>query len=127
LPLFARIGQKGHKAGALDRPRYRVLAGGRASALPATDDLALSIRELFQQFHVFVIDIDWTGTLAVDEDRVFLLRVDLRLRAPFADFVDLKPSSHGIYLSGSNGFSNGKGKGDRALNLNFLVYPPIKL
>ena len=82
--LLAGVWQQGHEAGSLDGLRHGVLADGRASALAAADDLALPVGELFQQFHVLVIDVHRAGPLAVDKNRILLLRADLGLGAPLA-------------------------------------------
>ena len=79
--LVGDVRQQGHEAGALDCGAYGVLAGGRAAALPTTDDLALPADELRKQLKILVIDEHRARTLAVDEDRVFPLGADRCLTA----------------------------------------------
>ena len=92
--LLARVRQQGHEAGSLDGFRHGVLADGRATALAAADDLALPIGELLEQFHVLVVDVHRPWPLALDKNRILLLRANLRLRTPLANLVDLKSPYH---------------------------------
>ncbi len=65
--LLAGVRQQGHEAGSLDRLGHGVLADGRASALAAADDFALPVGELFQQFHVLVIDVHRPRPFSVEQ------------------------------------------------------------
>ncbi len=79
--LVGDVRQQSHEAGALDRGADGMLAGGRATALPTADDLALPADELRKQLKILVIDEHRARTLAVDEDRVFPLGADRGLTA----------------------------------------------
>ena len=92
--LLAGVGQQSHESGSLDCLRHGVLADGRAAALAPTDDLSLPVRKLLEQFHILVIDVHRMGPLAIDENRILLLRTNLRLRTPLAHLVDLKSPYH---------------------------------
>jgi hypothetical protein len=96
--LLAHVGNQRHEAGAFDRFGHRMLADGGASAFAAAQDFSLAIGKLFQQFHVFVIDIHGMRALTFDEDRILFLRFDLGFRPAFADFVDLQFSRHSMFL-----------------------------
>ncbi len=67
------------KRAALDCKRHRVLAGGSATAFAAADNFALAVGELVQQLQIFVVHEQRPGTLAVNEDWVFLLGAELGL------------------------------------------------
>ena len=69
--LFTHVGEESHESGAFDGGRDRVLARSGTTALATANDPALSIDHLLEQFHVLVIDIHGTRTMAIDEDRVF--------------------------------------------------------
>jgi len=81
LSSLANVRKESHETGTLDSCRDGILARGGAAALAAAQDLALAIRQFFQQFNVFVVNIKRTGQFAVDRDRILFLRTDLRLRA----------------------------------------------
>ena len=67
--------------------------GGTAAFAPA-DDFSLPVGQLFQQFHIFVIDIHWSRALAVDKDGIFLFAANLCLGMPLTDFIYLQFSCH---------------------------------
>jgi hypothetical protein len=82
-PLFTRIGQQRHEPRSLDRTGHRVLAGRRTTRLAAPYNATVPIDQLLQQLDVLVVDIHRTWTLAVDENRILLLRPNAGFR-PFA-------------------------------------------
>jgi len=47
-----------------------VLADRGAACLAAADDFAVAISQLLQQLDVFVVDVSWSWTFAVDEKRI---------------------------------------------------------
>jgi hypothetical protein len=96
--LLAHVGDQRHESRPFDRLRYGVLADGLAAALPPAQDLPLAIREFLQQLHVFIIDVGGARTLAVNENRILLLGLDLRFRPALADLVDLQFSRHSMFL-----------------------------
>lgn len=73
--------------GALDGKRNGVLAGRAAAGLATTDNLAVAVDQLFEQFHVFVIDKHRPGADSVDPDRILLLDLDPRLRFPLGTSI----------------------------------------
>lgn len=69
--LLANVWEQRHKTCTLDGRGDRMLTGCCATTLASTDDSALAIHHLFQQFHVLVINVHRTWSLTIDENRVF--------------------------------------------------------
>lgn len=75
----ADVRHQRHKARAFDGGGDGVLADGGATGLATADDFALTARQLFEEFDVFVVDEHRTRTFAVDAQRIAFLAADLRL------------------------------------------------
>ncbi len=74
--LFADVRQQGHESRPLDRLGHGVLAGCRATGFAASDNPAVTVDQLAQEFAVLVIDVHRSRPLAVNEQRVLLPRTD---------------------------------------------------
>lgn len=75
----ADVRHQSHEARAFDGGGDGVLADGGATGLAAADDFALTARQLFEEFDVFVVDEHRARTFAVDAQRIAFLAADLRL------------------------------------------------
>ena len=56
-----------------------MLANGGATGLATANNFALTARQLFEEFDVFIVDEHRTRTFAVDAQRIAFLAADLRL------------------------------------------------
>lgn len=86
--LLSDVGHQGHKSSALDSFRYSVLADCSTAVLASSNNSAVTIDQLGQQVDIFVVDVHWIWTLAINKQRVFSLDLDSRTRA----------ASHGFRL-----------------------------
>ncbi len=96
----SNVGHESHETSALDRGGNGVLANSGATGLAATNDLALTAGEFFEQFDVLEIDKDGTHTLAVRAQRIAFLAVNLGLGTFAIDTVLLikcRSFGHRIY------------------------------
>jgi len=75
----ADVRHQRHEARAFDGGGDGVLADGGAAGLATADDFALTARQLFEEFDVFVVDEHRARTFAVDAQRIAFLAADLRL------------------------------------------------
>lgn len=79
--LLAYVGHQSHESSSLDRLAHRVLAGCRATGFAAGNDTPVSIDQLGQQLHILVVNVHWTRTLAIYEQRILFLDLHLHPRA----------------------------------------------
>ena len=96
----SNVGHEGHEAGALDRGGNGMLTNRGATGLAATNDLALTAGEFFEQFDVFEIDKNGTHTFAVRAQRIAFLAVNLGLGTFTIDTILLikcRSFGHRIY------------------------------
>ena len=59
-----------------------MLAGGATTGLSTANDSAVPIGEFTQQIEILVVHVEWSGTLAVDKQRVLFLDFVGRLFFP---------------------------------------------
>ena len=77
--LLGYVWQERHETSPLHSERHGMLARGGATTLATREKFALPVHHLPEQIEILVVNIHRTGTNAVDENRILLLCLDLRL------------------------------------------------
>lgn len=78
--LFADVRHQSHESSSLDRLAHSVLARSRATRFATGNNATVAIYQFREQLDVLVIDVHWARPLAIDQQWILFLDLDLHPR-----------------------------------------------